>query len=273
MNLHLTDEVKNIILTAADLLNGAARRLFMGSVVAQMGRGGQRRAEAELGWNRGVISKGLHELRSGVTCLDDFASRGRKNWEEHHPELEQALREIADACSETDPTFRTTRLYRRLTASEARRQLLEEKGFSPDQVPSERTLRRKMTALGFHPRKVIKSKPLRKIKETDAIFGQVHQVNHEADADPGTVRVSIDTKAVVAIGNLSRGGKSRQGEEAYDHDFAPDQKLTPFGLFRPDTSETWLYFSSGSVTADFMVDRLNEIWPDLKKTVILHIPL
>ena len=272
MNLKLTDDVKKVILAGAGLLKGAARRLFMGSVVAQMGRGGQRQAESELGWNRGVISKGLNELRSGLTCFDAFCSRGRKRLEEHCPQLEQDLREIADATCETDPTFRTTRLYRRLTASEARRVLLEEKGYSPDQVPSERTLRRKLTALGFHPRKVVKSKPIRKIKETDAIFSQVHQINKEADADPGTIRISIDTKAVVDIGNLSRGGKSRQGEKADDHDFAPDEKLTPFGLFRPDTNETWLYFSSGSVTADFMVDRLNEIWPDLKKTIILHIP-
>jgi hypothetical protein len=67
--------------------------------------------------------------------------------------------------------------------------------------------------LGFHPCKVVKSKPLRKIKETDAIFAQVHQVNKEADADPDTIRISLDTKAVVAIGDLSRGGKSRQGEQ------------------------------------------------------------
>ena len=126
--------------------------------------------------------------------------------------------------------------------------------------------------MGYYPRKVVKSKPVRKIKETDAIFAQVHQINQQADADSGTVRLSIDAKAVVAIGDLSRGGKNRQGEEAADHDFESDLKLTPFGLFRPDTSETWLFFTSGSATADFMVDRLEEICPGLKKTIILHIP-
>jgi hypothetical protein len=85
------------------------------------------------------------------------------------------------------------------------------------------------------------------------------------------VRLSIDTKAVVAIGDLNRGDKSRQGEQASDHDFEPEVKLTPFGLYRPDTNETWLFFATGSVTADFMVDRLQEIWPTLKKKVILHI--
>ena len=119
--------------------------------------------------------------------------------------------------------------------------------------------------MGYFPRRVAKSKPVRKIPETNAIFDQVHQINHQADADPGTVRISLDTKAVVAIGDLSRNGKSRQGEQASDHDFEPDQKVVPFGLFRPDTNETWLFFTSGSVTSDFMIDRLEDIWPDIKK--------
>ncbi len=272
MKLKLTPEIKSILHNAVGLLKGGARRIFMASVVAQMGRGGQLRTAQELGWNRDLIRKGLHELKSGMTCMDAFSSRGRKSWEERQPGLEQDIRAIVDAHCQTDPTFRTTRLYRRLTAKEVRRQLLEDKGYGQDQVPCERSMRDLLTRLGFHPRKVVKSKPLRKLKETDAIFAQVHQANEQADADPGTIRVSLDTKAVVAIGDLSRGGKSRQGEQALDHDFAPDCKMTPFGLFRPDTSETWLYFTSGPVTADFMVDRLQDIWPTLKKTVILHIP-
>ena len=43
------------------------------------------------------------------------------------------------------------------------------------------------------------------------------------------------------------------------------RRSVPFGLFRPDTNETWLFFTSGSVTSDFMIDRLEDIWPDLKK--------
>lgn len=272
MSFELTEPVKSTIQCAHGALRGAARRLLMASIVKQWGRGGQRKAEVELGWNRGTIQKGMNELRSGFTCMDAFNLRGRKPLEYHVPGLEKDIRRIAEAASQTDPTFRTTQLYRRLTGKEVRRQLIEEMGYPPDQVPSERSMRRKLTEMGYNPRKVAKSKPIRKIKETDAIFNQVHKINNEADADEGTVRLSIDTKTVVAIGDLSRGGKSRQAEETFDHDFEPEHKLTPFGIFRPDTSETWLYFTSGSVTADFMVDRLEEIWPNLKKTVILHIP-
>jgi hypothetical protein len=272
MSLQLTDDVKTVIQNAVSLLKGAARRVFMASIVQQMDWGGQRLASVELGWNRDVIRKGLHELRSGITCVDAFNIRGRKRLELRLPYLEADIREIVEPRCQTDPTFRTTQVYRRITAGEVRRQLLETKGYPLDEVPSERTLSRKLSEMGYFPRKVVKSKPVRKIPETNAIFDQVHQINQAADKDPGTVRISLDTKAVVAIGDLSRGGKSRQGEQASDHDFEPDHKITPFGILRPDTNETWLFFTSGSVTSDFMIDRLEDIWPDLKKTVILHIP-
>ena len=155
-------------------------------------------------------------MRSGITCVDAFSSRGRKNWEELHPKLAIDVKEIVDSHCETDPTFRTTRLYRRLTAGEVRRQLLEDKGYQQDQIPCERSMRDLLARLGFHPRKVVKSKPLRKIKETDAIFDQVHLVNQQADADSGTIRLSIDSKAVVAIGNFSRGGTNLKEEETLD---------------------------------------------------------
>jgi hypothetical protein len=272
MNLTFTPELKAIWEEALSQMKAGARRLFMASIVKAAGRGGAALLGRELGWNRVTLGKGLRELESGIACADATHLRGRKALEVSLPQLEQDLRALAEASSQTDPTFHTTQLYRRLTAGEARRHLIEAKGYDPKTVPSERSLRRKLTALGFKPRRVAKSKPLKKVPETDAIFDEVKRVNHAADQDPGTVRLSLDTKAVVAIGNLSRAGKSRKSQKALDHDFAPESKVTPFGIHRPDTSQTWLFFTSGSVTADFMVDRLNEIWPTLKKTVILHIP-
>ncbi len=53
----------------------------------------------------------------------------------------------------------------------------------------------------------------KKTAETDAIFENVWQMNALADADPETMRISIDTKATVNVGEYSRGGRSR-GVEA-----------------------------------------------------------
>ena len=273
MELTFTSELKETWSALLAELKGGARRLFMASIVKSMGRGAAALAERELGWNRVTVAKGLGELETGVAIVDATSKRGRKPLGTFLPNLDADLRAMGEATSQTDPTFRTPQLYRRLTAREALRQLVEEKGYDPKSLPSERSLRRKLSALGFKPRRVAKTKPLKKVPETNAIFDEVKRINKEADEDPGTVRLSIDTKAVVAIGNFSRGGKSRQEHAALDHDFEPESKLTPFGIYRPDSAETWLFFTSGHATADFMVDRLNEIWPTLKKTVILHIPL
>ena len=281
MQLKITPELKRIWRSTLRQLAGSDRRLFMAAMVKSLGRGGALCARRDLGWDRTTVRKGLHELRAGVICVDAVGRRGRKPAEAALPNLEADLRAMAEPASQTDPTFRTTQLYRCLTSGEARRQLIEGKGYRPQDVPSERSLRRKLSALGFKPRRVAKShsalslpkgKPLRKVPQTDAIFQALHQINREADADEGAVRLSIDTKTVVPIGNLSRGGKSRQAHRALDHDLEAEAKLTPFGIHRPETAETWLCFATGSVTADFMADRLSEIWPTLKKTVVLHMP-
>lgn len=256
-----------------DHLKGRDRRLFRASVVKSLGRGAIHWLRDKLGWHYPTINKGLKELESGILIVDGFHLKGRKPAEAKLENLERDIRAIATPCSQTDPTFRTTTMYRKLTGKEARRQLIDNYGYSPEQAPSARSMRRKLTAMGFNPTKVLKSKPLKKIKETDAIFEAVHRINAAAEADEGTVRISIDTKTTLPIGNLSRGGKGRQGKKALDHDLEPDSKLVPFGIHRPETAETWLCFSTGSVTSDFMIDRLQEIWPTLKKTVILRIPL
>src|SRR3989304_9290178 len=106
MSLKLTNDVKTVIRKAVALVNGAARRVFMASVVKQMDRGGQRLASVELGWNRDVIRKGLRELQSGVVCVDAFNLRGRKRLEERLPALEAVILEIAELKSQSEPPFR-----------------------------------------------------------------------------------------------------------------------------------------------------------------------
>ncbi len=89
--------------------------------------------------------------------------------------------------------------------------------------------------------------------------------NREADETDGVLRLSMDAKAKVNIGDFSRGGKSRQGERASDHDYEPEHKLTPFGFFLSFYNESFFYFSKSKVTADFMIDSLQDLWPKLKQ--------
>src|SRR5579885_2473628 len=85
--MDLTEEVKSLLINTAKDLKGSARRIFMARTVQALGEGGQRLAERELGWNRGTIRKGMHEVERGMVCVDAFSSRGRKRSEEHLPTL------------------------------------------------------------------------------------------------------------------------------------------------------------------------------------------
>ena len=96
------------------------------------------------------------------------------------------------------------------------------------------------------------------MKETEAIFEQLSQVHAQAQADPGVLRLSMDSKAAVKVGPFSRHGQTRLPLEAADHDFKPQEVLSPFGIFLPQQNETYLYFTTSSVTAGHGIARRKE---------------
>jgi hypothetical protein len=157
--MELSDTRKSLFIETAKTLKGSARRLFMARTVKELGPGGQRRAERELGWNRGTIRKGMHELQCGIVCVDNFAARGRKRAEEHLPNLLSDIASIVDSQSQADPQFRTNRLYTRLDAAEVRRRLIAQHGYTDAQLPTVQTIGAKLNALGYYPQKVAKSLP------------------------------------------------------------------------------------------------------------------
>jgi hypothetical protein len=161
--MELTVELRTFLSETADTLKGSTRRLFMARAVRDLGRGGQRLAERELGWSRGTVRKGRHELDSGITCRDGFALRARKKAEEHLPTLLDDIRAIVDGQSQADPQLRTNRLYTRLGAAEVRRQLIAQKGYTDAELPCERTLRTKLNLLGYTLTKVAKTQPHKKL--------------------------------------------------------------------------------------------------------------
>ena len=126
----------------------------MADVVHSLGRGGQRFAENHFGWNRKTIRKGMQERESGQPLEDCFEKRGRKKAEEHLPLLLEAIREIVEPNSQTDPTFRSTRVYTPLSAEEVRHRLHTQFGYSDAHLPCVRTLCTKLNALGYRLGKV-----------------------------------------------------------------------------------------------------------------------
>jgi len=70
------------------------------------------------------------------------------------------------------------------------------------------------------------------------------------------LRVSIDTKAKVKIGNLSRGGKARTLKKADDHDTQWQGILIPFGILNTHSEQLSIYMGHSVETSDFIVDCL-----------------
>lgn len=79
----------------------------------------------------------------------------------------------------------------------------------------------------YNLKRVLKAKPVKKIPEVDEIFENVWKANKESNENPKSLRISIDAKAKLNIGNFSRGGKSRdvKAKKAGDHDMNPITKL------------------------------------------------
>jgi len=156
--MELTPQLATFIRETADSLSGPPRRRYMARALDQLGLS-QRQAQRCLGWSRDTLRKAQHEARSGITCCDATSCRGRKLAEVHLPHLLDDIRAIAQDHCQTDPTFQTSRLYCRLTAAEVRRQLIERKGYTDEQLPCRQTIGAKLNALGLRLRKVAKCRP------------------------------------------------------------------------------------------------------------------
>ncbi len=97
--MELTDSVKNLLIETAKQLKGAAKRRFMAMTVKELGFGGQSRANKELGWDRDTVRKGVRELETGITCVDNYKARGRKKAEDNLPHLLADIQSIVDSQS------------------------------------------------------------------------------------------------------------------------------------------------------------------------------
>jgi hypothetical protein len=75
--------------------------------------------------------------------------------------------------------------------------------------------------------------------------------------------VSIDCKATVLIGEVSRGGLTRGDNQACDHDLGLHEKYIPWGIVEEDRGQLSITFGSSYKTSDFIVDALEAWWAAL----------
>jgi transposase len=91
------------------------------------------------------------------------------------------------------------------------------------------------------------------------------------------VRISMDAKASVKVGDFSRGGKKRVRVKAADHDFKPSATVTPVGILVPQCDELFLACVTSKVTSDCLVDVLEQWWQRVRerfeqvKTLVINL--
>ena len=79
-------------------------------------------------------------------------------------------------------------------------------------------------------------------------------------------RLSIDGKATVSIGDVSRGGLTRGDKQACDHDLGLHEKYIPCGIVEEDSGQLHIAFGSSYKTSDFIMDALEAWWAALEET-------
>src|SRR5262245_23523422 len=137
-----------LIQRGAERLTGHPRRLFQAEVALGLCGGSARQAERRFGWGRATVQQGLHELRTGIRCLEDFAARGRPRREDQEPPLAQDLRALVEPRTHADPELQSARRYTHLAAREVLELLRSQKGYAAADLPAERTVRKILNRLG-----------------------------------------------------------------------------------------------------------------------------
>ena len=185
---------------------------------------------------------------------------GRKKITEKYPQLEEDIRIIIKEHTYTDPHFQTEQLFCNLTINQVMDALLKIEKYKKGFI-SRSSLGSLLNKMGYNLKKVKRNKPLKKIKETDAIFANVKLKKEEALNDKNIALISIDTKDKVVIGPYSRKGKSRLLTEACDHELT-NNCLIPFGILDLKTNQPYFYNFINKPTSEAIVDCIDDYLSD-----------
>jgi hypothetical protein len=207
-----------LLMVAARELKGFQHRLFLGRVCRELCDESPRKAEARFGWGRETVAKGLRELKSQKPELNDStdSARGRPRIEQKNPQLAIDIRLIVEPHTHSDPELKTSRQYTNLSAAEVHEALLA-KGYDEAQLPSERTIRDILNRMNYRLKRIQKGKPLKKTKDTNAIFDNVKAARTKYGDDQETLEISVDTKAKVSLGEYALGGKNTDRQRRQSH--------------------------------------------------------
>ena len=178
-------------------------------------------------------------------------------------QLAADIEDIVALYTQSDSCHDDTKGYIKLTAKQIKSDLIAQKGYTDDAF-SLVTVNNILNRLDYTLKKVRKVLPLKRIDETDAIFENI--ALHRQKTPPGTLKLSIDVKDKVKVGQLSRDGYHRGKDDvcALDKDQHWEQTLVPMGILEIETAKTTVIIGNSHETSDFIVDGL-EKWYEREK--------
>lgn len=210
--------------------------------------------------SRKFVRKSITFVKCGCKEQLKLEFRGRKRLTEKYPDLKEDIKKIIEDSLSTDPQFKSEKQYVNMTIAEIKNRLIKIGKYN-DNSFSNSSLNNLVNNMGYHLKKVQKTKPLKKIEETNAIFENVHKKKQEAMADEHTVFISLDTKDKVLLGPFSRGGKNRIQIEAVDHELTNDC-LIPFGILDMKKNTPYFFNYTAKPTSLDLVDCIEEFWKE-----------
>ncbi|OQX00065.1 MAG: hypothetical protein BWK80_62255 [Desulfobacteraceae bacterium IS3] len=134
----------------------------MGDVTLTLLDGKARVAEEVFGWSRSTVQLGIKEFESGLLCINDLSARRKPKTEEKFPELLGDIHAIMDPKSHAQSHLKTTLAYTNMTAQSVRLALVEECGWTEDELPVQRTICNILNRHHYRLRRVEKSQVKKK---------------------------------------------------------------------------------------------------------------
>jgi hypothetical protein len=157
----VSPQVVDLITRLINMIPWPIRRSAMGDVTMTLLDGKPRVAEDVFGWNRATVDLGMNEFRSNILCVNDLSVRKKPSIEEKNPKLMADIVEIMTPQSHAEPSLRTTFSYTDLTAKAVYGFLLE-KGWSEEELPTQRTISNILNRHEYRLRTVAKDKVQKK---------------------------------------------------------------------------------------------------------------
>ena len=251
---------KNLIKVIKNCSNKEQKMKMIGSLAVDIGKRCISALSKIFGLSRITIRKAIKIFENKVFYKKEIETRGRKKLIEKYSSLKEDITKVIENYLSTDPRFKTEKQYVNMTVKEIKKQLIET-GKCQENSFSNSSLNNILNSMDYGLKKVQKTKPLKKIEETDAIFDNVNKKKEEGFKDNKMVMISIDTKDKVLLGPFSRNGKNRIQIEAVDHELTNDC-LIPFGILDLKNNTPYFFNYTSKPTSLDLVDCIEEFFEE-----------